>query len=163
MGLGTYATGGFSIALGSFSQSTGPNSLSQGTYARSIGTNSTAIGNYTTANNTNSFVSGNYTTSDADNQFVIGRYNSPITDPNTQFIIGNGADGALGNSVVFETSAVTFNTKVTINGSLLLPTPLSPPNTSTDTGTAGTITWDSDFIYVCVATDQWKRVGLSGW
>ena len=30
-------------------------------------------------------------------------------------------------------------------------------------GTAGEICWDSSYIYVCVATDTWKRVGLSTW
>jgi hypothetical protein len=37
------------------------------------------------------------------------------------------------------------------------------PLTSTDSGVAGTITWDSTHIFVCVATDTWKRVGISTW
>ena len=34
---------------------------------------------------------------------------------------------------------------------------------STDTGTTGEICWDNDYIYVCVATNTWKRAGLSSW
>jgi hypothetical protein len=33
---------------------------------------------------------------------------------------------------------------------------------SGDTGTAGQITWDADYIYVCVATNTWKRAALAG-
>jgi hypothetical protein len=37
------------------------------------------------------------------------------------------------------------------------------PASATATGTAGTIVWDADYIYVCVATDTWKRTALSTW
>ena len=30
------------------------------------------------------------------------------------------------------------------------------------TGTTGQIAWDSDYIYICTATDTWKRVALTG-
>ncbi len=35
--------------------------------------------------------------------------------------------------------------------------------TSTSTGTKGEICWDSNYIYVCIATDTWKRVSLGSW
>lgn len=38
-----------------------------------------------------------------------------------------------------------------------------PPASATATGVAGTITWDSGFIYVCTATDTWKRVAIATW
>jgi Collagen triple helix repeat (20 copies) len=37
------------------------------------------------------------------------------------------------------------------------------PSTSGATGTAGMIRFDSDYIYVCVATNTWKRVAISTW
>ena len=37
------------------------------------------------------------------------------------------------------------------------------PTTSGDTGITGTITWDNNYLYVCVATDTWKRCPLSSW
>jgi hypothetical protein len=37
------------------------------------------------------------------------------------------------------------------------------PLSATDTGTKGDICWDSDYIYVCVATNTWKRVALTTW
>lgn len=35
------------------------------------------------------------------------------------------------------------------------------PVSSTDTGTPGQIAWDSNYLYVCVATNQWKRSDLN--
>jgi hypothetical protein len=37
------------------------------------------------------------------------------------------------------------------------------PATAASTGTVGTITYDNDYIYVCIATDTWKRVAISTW
>ena len=39
----------------------------------------------------------------------------------------------------------------------------SAPSTATSTGTAGTIAYDADYIYVCVATNSWKRASLTTW
>lgn len=38
-----------------------------------------------------------------------------------------------------------------------------PPSTTTSTGIAGTITYDSSYFYVCIATNSWKRTALSTW
>jgi len=37
------------------------------------------------------------------------------------------------------------------------------PASASDTGTAGEICWDSSYIYVCTATNTWKRAALSTW
>ena len=34
---------------------------------------------------------------------------------------------------------------------------------SSDVGTVGDVRWDSDYVYICVATDTWKRATLSTW
>lgn len=39
----------------------------------------------------------------------------------------------------------------------------SAPASASATGTAGTITYDASYIYVCIATDTWKRVTISTW
>ena len=39
----------------------------------------------------------------------------------------------------------------------------SAPATATSTGNAGEIRYDSDYVYICVATDTWKRASLSTW
>jgi hypothetical protein len=37
------------------------------------------------------------------------------------------------------------------------------PASATATGTAGQVAYASGFLYVCVATNTWRRVALSSW
>lgn len=37
------------------------------------------------------------------------------------------------------------------------------PASASATGNEGDIAWDSDYIYVCIATDTWKRTAISTW
>ena len=39
----------------------------------------------------------------------------------------------------------------------------NPPAAANSAGVAGTIAWDANYIYVCVATNTWKRVAISTW
>jgi hypothetical protein len=39
----------------------------------------------------------------------------------------------------------------------------SVPATSSANGIAGTIRYDSSYVYVCVANNTWKRVALTTW
>jgi hypothetical protein len=50
---------------------------------------------------------------------------------------------------------------VRVYGDLQLTT--KTPASASATGTVGTITYDTDYIYICVATDTWKRVGIATW
>lgn len=37
------------------------------------------------------------------------------------------------------------------------------PASASATGVAGTIAWDADYIYVCTATNTWKRTAIATW
>ena len=37
------------------------------------------------------------------------------------------------------------------------------PASATATGTAGDIRYDADYIYICTATNTWKRAPLATW
>ncbi len=39
----------------------------------------------------------------------------------------------------------------------------SVPATASSTGVAGTLAYDSNYLYVCVATNTWKRVAIATW
>ena len=67
-----------------------------------------------------------------------------------QVLTATGDDGG-GNA----TGVVWANTSATASS--------SAPSTATSTGTAGTIAYDADYIYVCVATNSWKRASLTTW
>tara|TARA_R100001510_G_C7645580_1_gene202931 strand:- start:96 stop:350 length:255 start_codon:yes stop_codon:yes gene_type:complete len=70
------------------------------------------------------------------------------------------------NDLLLGTDADTF-TKVTHNftvGSLRdFMITSSVPATASSTGTAGTLAYDSSYLYVCVATNTWKRVAIASW
>lgn len=39
----------------------------------------------------------------------------------------------------------------------------STPADTGATGTLGTVTWDNQYIYVCIAEDSWLRMELNAW
>tara|TARA_R110000824_G_scaffold117470_5_gene269477 strand:+ start:4951 stop:5586 length:636 start_codon:yes stop_codon:yes gene_type:complete len=44
-----------------------------------------------------------------------------------------------------------------------LNTATATPASASATGTAGDMAWDASYIYICTATDTWKRVAISTW
>ena len=50
---------------------------------------------------------------------------------------------------------------VTLGSRPIIPT--HTPASATAAGTAGEIAWDANYIYVCTATNTWKRAALSTW
>jgi len=50
-----------------------------------------------------------------------------------------------------------------INSNTLRLRTAKTPASATATGNAGDIAWDADYIYVCTATNTWKRTALSTW
>jgi hypothetical protein len=39
----------------------------------------------------------------------------------------------------------------------------NPPATASSTGSVGDIRYDADYVYICIATDTWKRAALATW
>lgn len=37
------------------------------------------------------------------------------------------------------------------------------PSSATDTGTQGQFCWDSNYFYICTATNTWKRIAIATW
>jgi hypothetical protein len=84
-------------------------------------------------------------------------------------IITSGTSGNItgANIISAQTVSATGNitganatvNNITVNS--ILSSPLQT-KASTDTGTAGQICWDTNYIYVCTATNTWKRVALTG-
>ena len=70
--------------------------------------------------------------------------------------LARGAISVSGNLAYNSGTGVISYTTQTRAGS-------SAPATATSTGTAGDVAYDADYIYVCIATDTWKRSALSTW
>jgi hypothetical protein len=63
----------------------------------------------------------------------------------------------LHTGIFTETPATTLD----VNGTFRISS--STPASSTAPGVAGQIAWGPDYVYVCVATNTWKRSALSTW
>lgn len=57
--------------------------------------------------------------------------------------------------------AAITSANVTLGVRPILPT--HTPASASATGTAGEVAWDADYIYICTATNTWKRVAISTW
>lgn len=118
--------------------------------------------------------------SGSSNTFVGRGAGSSITGGSSNTIIGrhNGSASLAGTIVLaagttvrawcdntgkwgFGTTAPTASLD-TAGNSLRVRT-AATPSSATDAGDAGTIKWDADYIYVCTATNTWKRAALSTW
>ena len=77
----------------------------------------------------------------------------------------HAADYVSGSDVTIKThtgTGWTFGVDNTTTLPGLLSAPPKTISTSTTTGTVGQICWDANYIYVCTATNAWRRIGL-GW
>lgn len=71
-------------------------------------------------------------------------------------------DRRTGN-VVLGSSSSTFGVKLDINGGRIRLRSSTPPPSANGNGQPGEIAWDANYMYVCVATNTWKRSPLSSW
>jgi hypothetical protein len=76
-------------------------------------------------------------------------------------------DGTLTlGSTLISTSGITTGTILstgTVAASFLATDPSGAPASSSAAGILGSIVADANYIYVCTATDTWKRVAISTW
>ena len=71
-----------------------------------------------------------------------------------QTVIGRGSTNTLTTGEISATNVKTSGLRLTTTNA---------PSSASDTGTTGQIRYDSNYIYVCVATNTWKRVAISTW
>jgi len=75
----------------------------------------------------------------------------------------NTATGSLINAGGFgNPGAAYFGGAVTVAGTVI-HTLSSTPASASATGTVGTMSWDANYIYICTATNTWKRVAIATW
>ena len=61
------------------------------------------------------------------------------------------------------TSSNSGGALLQVNGDRIRVATAKTPASASDTGTAGEICWDASYVYVCTATNTWKRAALSTW
>ncbi len=85
-------------------------------------------------------------------------------------VIGASAIGDGANTTVLGTSSTT-QTKLhgtatsvaCVSGDRLRIVNAKTPATSSATGTAGDICWDANYLYICTATNTWRRIAHATW
>ena len=84
-----------------------------------------------------------------------------------QFNDSGDLGGSLGLTFNKTTNNVSISNNLSVSANVTTSgfrmTGSNPPANSTSTGTAGTITWDTSYIYVCVSTNTWKKVAIGTW
>ena len=76
------------------------------------------------------------------------------------------ADLGLVMAVTRSTGNITFNGgggTTTFSANQIAVSTAQTPASATAAGTTGTICWDASYIYVCTATNTWKRVAIATW
>jgi len=146
-------------------------------FNNTTGAYNTAIGYASLFNNT----TGNYNiaigyqagynlTSGSQNLIIGYNINFPNATGSYQLVIGNAIFGtnidgtgttiSSGNIGLFTNSPTA---KLDINANTIRLRTARTVTNSTDIGNQGDICWDSNYLYICVATNTWKRVALSSW
>lgn len=77
------------------------------------------------------------------------------TDSNLFFVDGSA------DKIGISTNAPTA--KLDVNSNVIRIRTAKTPASASDTGNVGDICWDSSYVYICVATNTWKRSNLSTW
>ena len=67
------------------------------------------------------------------------------------------------SGVMTERLSASSSGVVTVSSDTLKIATAKTPASASATGTAGEICWDTSYIYVCTATNTWKRAALSTW
>jgi hypothetical protein len=165
---------------GSQNVAVGANALQQ-----SEGTENTAIGNFAftqmSSGDSNVAIgyeagryrgSGSLSISTANTSIFIGHKarSSSTDDQSNQIVIGANAVGLGTNTTVIGTSATTTtqftgttSSTVVVSGQNLRLVTQRTPASASATGVKGDICHDTNYIYVCTATNTWKRVAIASW
>jgi hypothetical protein len=98
----------------------------------------------------------------ADANMAIGPYASGKF---LQFIAAGTERARIDSSgrLLVGTSSQSGGSLLQVNDNRIRIATAKTPASASDTGTAGEICWDADYIYVCTATDTWKRTAISTW
>jgi hypothetical protein len=95
-----------------------------------------------------------YLQKDSDATEIIGRLRLGYDGVNSDVAVVTHCDAPTGGLGITAAG-------ITARGNLALKT--KTPASATAAGIAGTICWDAEWIYICVATNTWKRVAITSW
>jgi hypothetical protein len=89
-----------------------------------------------------------------------------VTIDNIQFATGSSSERFRIDSsgrLLVGTSSDSGGALLQVNGDRIRVGTAKTPASASATGTAGEICWDASYIYVCTATNTWKRTAIATW
>jgi hypothetical protein len=95
----------------------------------------------------------------------VARHNL-ILDAHQLYFNLNGSERARIDSsgrLLVGTSSQSGGSLLQVNDNRIRIATAKTPASATDTGVAGEICWDANYVYVCTATNTWKRTAISTW
>jgi len=113
------------------------------------------------------------TSSGANRRLRVTQEASGVTYNATYSSISNAHIWQIGNSetaridtsgrLLVGTSSDSGGALLQVNGDRVRIATAKTPASASDTGVAGEICWDANYVYVCTATNTWKRTAISTW
>jgi hypothetical protein len=90
--------------------------------------------------------------------------NSAVTQAVVDNINLNGA--TIGHTddtdlITLADGLATVTGALTVTGNTIIAT--ATPASASASGTAGQISWDSNYVYICISANTWKRVAIASW
>lgn len=77
--------------------------------------------------------------------------------------VGQATTASADNQSLTTRLALDASGNFTVSTGKFIVATTHTPATAGATGTAGTIAWDSSYVYICTATNTWKRVAIATW
>lgn len=94
----------------------------------------------------------------------LGALSSSVSKAHGMYLDDSGLFNYMGGKTVFGGGSYSEPTApVDVNSDTIRIRTAKTPASASDTCNQGEIVWDSDYIYVCIATNTWKRTALSTW
>ena len=84
-------------------------------------------------------------------------------NPSTGNTLSAGGTGFYTSGTDWLGVGVSPSTYIDINGNKFRLRNAKTPSSASDTGNEGDICWDTSYIYICTATNTWKRVAIATW
>ena len=176
-GVCSHAEGHSTTASGESSHAEGENTTASGKCSHAEGDNTTASGESSHAEGSTTTASGKYshaqnfsTIAQGKSQTVLGEFNitqgtsTDKTSTDYALIVGNGtSESARSNAMTVDWTGNLRSAGTSTATQFKLSALNTAPASATDTGAAGEIRVTADYIYVCVATNVWKRTALTTW
>jgi hypothetical protein len=81
----------------------------------------------------------------------------------TNAFITSSGDSYLNGGKLTIGSSTAGTSKLTVADDSIQINTAKTPASATATGTTGQVCWDSSYIYVCTATNTWKRAAIATW